>query len=154
VPVWNVEVSERPGSREFRMRASGPIQVSMRERRGVRARPEAIAAPRASAYNSISAGVSLLLLGAMLAQMVLALPLPTWLGSVMAGILLASLLGWLGRPTTPPSDPSIELGRTPAPCVPPRHVGLCRGHRTGRAEWTVPGGLEPADSMSPWFQLW
>jgi hypothetical protein len=106
------------------------------------------------AYNSINAGVSLLLFGVMLAQMVLVLPLPTWLGSVIATFVVACLLGWMGRPSTPAGEQAIRFELAAAPCCRPRDVGLCRRHRRELAEWRVRCGLEPADSVSPWFQLW
>jgi hypothetical protein len=150
-PVQDVRRSELRLSPRFRLQASRPIWVSMRESRRGCARPDTRGAPRATACSSISTGVCLLVLGAILAGTITALP--SWSQSLIASFIVALAIGWLARWATTPTGP-IRFEPTGSSASRPRDVSLCRRHRMGFAKSHGHCGTDPGDSVSPWFQLW
>ncbi len=113
-----------------------------------------MATPRATAFTSASAGVCLVLLGIVVAQMILMLPLSTWWRGVIIGIVLTSIVGWLARSTTISEGPSAPFEPNKVPSWRPRDRRMCRKHRIGPAQPELHCGPSSGDPISPWFQLW
>jgi hypothetical protein len=145
----------KPGrSHGFSPSPSRPIHPVMRDRRPGCARPGPAVARRATAYRSASAGVCLVLLGIMLTQMILLLPLPPWWQGVIVGLVVTSVVGWLARATTAPTESSAPFEAIRTSSCRHRDMRLCRRHRVGPAESQPYGGPSSNDLVSPWFQLW